>query len=159
MSDEFSIAKDNPGGAPSKYKPEYCQWLIDHMSKGLSLECFAAKIDVDPHTISNWIKTNAEFNAAAKIGAAKSQLWWEEQGIEGLYSTTEYSEVTGKPTGSKSMNATVWKFNMENRFKWSSQQKVEHSNPDGKLQPLVTITLPSNNREVSGATEKKDGES
>lgn len=32
-------------------------------------------------------------------------------------------------------NATVWIFNMKNRFGWRDKQDIEHSNPDGSMRP------------------------
>ena len=37
----FTADKErNPVGRPTKYKPEYCEMLIEHMSEGLSFESF-----------------------------------------------------------------------------------------------------------------------
>lgn len=118
------MAKKNPPGHPPQYKPEYCQMLIDHMSEGLSFESFAAKIDKCKQTIYVWTKKHSDFAEAKEIAFAKCQLFWESQGIDGLYSTTEMDE-DGKPVKSKSINATVWIFNMKNRFKWRDKQPDE----------------------------------
>lgn len=107
-----------PVGRPSKYKKEYCDLLIEHMSKGLSFESFAAVIKVNHDTIHEWCKVHKDFSDTKKEAFALSRLFWEQHGIDGLYSITEYDEKTGKPTRSKSMNATVWIFNMKNRFGW-----------------------------------------
>lgn len=112
-------------GRPSKYEERFCEELIDHMASGLSFESFAGKIEVNQDTLHEWAKNHPEFSEAKAIAYARNVLFWEEQGIEGLYSTTEYDEQTGKPTRSKAMNGQVWKYNMGNRLKWKEKQPDE----------------------------------
>lgn len=52
----------------NKYKPEYCNLLIEHMSKGLSFETFGTVIDVVRSTIYDWKLAYPEFAAAYKKG-------------------------------------------------------------------------------------------
>lgn len=59
------------GGRPSKYKPEYCQQLIEHMAKGNSFWSFAADCDCSFETLSNWTHEHPEFLEAKKTGMAK----------------------------------------------------------------------------------------
>lgn len=121
---EESKADAPKPGRPSKYKPEYCQQLIAHMTTGLSFDSFAAVIDVNQDTLHEWVKVHPDFSEAKKEAYSKNLLFWENHGIEGLYSTTEYDDK-GKPTSSKSINATVWIFNMKNRHKWRDKQPDE----------------------------------
>jgi len=44
----------NPVGAPSKYKPEYCDIVIKHGKEGKSLEQIALQLDVSYRTLCNW---------------------------------------------------------------------------------------------------------
>lgn len=122
-------------GAPSKYKPEFCQQLIDHMAKGLSFDSFSAIAGVNQDTLHEWAKTHEDFNEAKKIAYGQCLLFWEQHGIDGLYSTTVYDKKTGRPTSSKTLNSTVWVFNMKNRFKWRDKQ------PDENDQVNVNLTL------------------
>lgn len=120
MSEEI---KRSPG-QPSKYDPKYCDALTEHMAKGLSFETFAAVVGVHRDTLYEWVKAHPEFAEAKEEAFSKCQLFWEQQGVNGLYSVTEYNEK-GKPESSKSINATVWIFNMKNRFKWRDKQPDE----------------------------------
>ena len=113
-----------PKGRPSKYKPEYCQMLIDHMSKGFSFESFAGIVDVNRDTLFEWATAHDEFNEAKHLAFARNLIFWENVGIEGLYNQTDVDE-SGKTKSVKSLNATVWIFNMKNRHKWRDRQPDE----------------------------------
>lgn len=115
-------------GRPTKYLPEHCQMLIEHMATGLSFESFAAVAKVDRDTIYNWIEIHPDFSDAKKQAFEESRLFWEKKGIEGLFSESEYDANT-KISSSKSMNAAVWIFTMKNRFpeEWKDKHETEHS--------------------------------
>lgn len=100
-------------GRPSKYDPKYCDEVIAHMRQGLSFETFAAKIDVNRDTIYEWRNQHDEFSDAVKKGFDLSQTYWEQMGVAGM---------AGKI---KNFNATIWIFNMKNRFKWRDRQPEE----------------------------------
>jgi hypothetical protein len=119
-----TVETSQPVGRPTKYKPEFCEMLIDHMSEGYSFETFAAVVAVNRDTLYAWKDAHPEFSDAVKKAFDQCQWFWEQQGIKGLYSETEYDEK-GKPTTSKSINATLWIFNMKNRFKWRDRQPDE----------------------------------
>jgi len=120
-----------PAGQPTKFRPEYCAMLIEHMSRGLSFETFGAKIDVCRATIYNWEKENPEFLDAKKIAFDKCQLFWEEKCIEHIVSISE-NERDGQysKSSTKTLNTGAWIFNMKNRFKWTD--KSEPSTDDDK---------------------------
>lgn len=107
-----------PAGRPTKYRPEYCQQIIDHMAQGLSKEAFAGAIGVHKETIYNWAEANPEFSDAIKNGEQVCRLFWESLGIQGA-------------TGSDAFNATAWIFNMKNRFHEEWRDRHEHTGADG----------------------------
>lgn len=111
-----------PGGRPEKYRPEYCDMVIEHMEKGFSFESFAGVVDTCVDTLYEWGKRYPEFFEAKKKAFAKCRIFWEAKGVEGLFSETV---VDGRISKSKSMNSAIWIFNMKNRFRWTD--KVEHS--------------------------------
>ncbi len=127
------------GGRPTIYKPEFCDLLIDHMEKGFSYESFAGLIGVSKQTIYDWEKANQEFLDSKKIGVEKSRLFWETQGIEGIYTTEIFEQdENGSRSTKKALNSSVWIFNMKNRFKdeWRDKQEAELSgNVTGVLMP------------------------
>lgn len=119
-------------GRPSTYKPEYCEMLKDHMGKGFSYESFSAIVKSNRDTLYNWEKLFPEFSDAKKEAFEKSRLFWEDQGLKGLWEETEYDEK-GRPLKTKKLNSTVWIFNMKNRFGW--MDRVEHTGEEKK--PIV----------------------
>lgn len=90
---------------PSKYKREYQEIMIEHLSKGFSFESYAAKINVCRDTLYEWVKVHPEFSDAKKRGEAKSLLFWEQKFIENIQFP-------------KTFNTTGWIFLMKNRFRW-----------------------------------------
>lgn len=110
-----------PAGRPTKYKPEFCQDLIDHLKEGLSIECFGATlhaaygVHVCKDTVYEWCKVYPEFSDAKKVGESYSQMFWEHLGIKGAKG--DYIGFSG----------SAWIFNMKNRFKWRDQKEIEHS--------------------------------
>ena len=98
---------------PTKYKPEYCDKLIQHMSEGLSYESFAAVISVNRDTLYNWEKVHQEFFDAKKEGFSQNLLFWEKAGLAGM--------------ADKSFNSTVWIFNMKNRHMWKDKQEIDQN--------------------------------
>lgn len=105
-----------PVGRPDKYKPEYCELLIEHMGKGFSYDCFSASIpeSVTPQTVYAWEKKYPEFFEAKVKAFAENKKFWEQKGLEGLWNQT----------GVKTFNQKVWMLNMKNRFKWADRQEV-----------------------------------
>lgn len=95
-----------------KYHPEYCVQLIKHMSSGLSFASFAGYLKVTGTTLYNWLKNHPEFRDAREIGYEGARLFWEKKGIEGLKG---------------GLNATLWSFNMKNRFpnEWKDRQEIQ----------------------------------
>jgi hypothetical protein len=109
-------------GRPSKFKPEYCERLIQHMSEGLSFRSFAGEIDVCFDTLYEWEKVHKIFSDAKRLGVAKSLLTWERIGLADEMSTGTYC------------------FNMKNRFpdEWKDRhdvvQQTTHKSDDSVLE-------------------------
>lgn len=114
-----------PAGRPTKYKKRYCQDLIDHMSQGYSFESFAGLIGTTKDTIYAWSRKHKEFSDAKKAGTEASRMFWERMAVDNLINSTE---TRGKSSSSKSLNSTVWIFNMKNRFGW--RDRVENFDRD-----------------------------
>lgn len=113
-------------GRPPEYKPEYCQMLIDHMSKGFSYESFSAKIDTSRVTLYNWEKQYEEFLYAKRLGMERCQAWWEEQGHKGLFEEKDTPKL----------QASLWMFNMKARFRWKDTDPTPNEVPLSQ-QPLT----------------------
>ena len=109
-------------GRPTKYKEEYCQELVNHMSNGFSFESFAGIIEVCFDTLYEWKKVHPEFSEAHKKGLAVNLQYWEQAGIYGMKL-------------GKDFNTPVWIFNMKNRHKWRDKHEVVTSDGE-KEQPI-----------------------
>ena len=64
-------------GRPTKYKPEYCEQLVEHMKQGKSFWTFAAIIDVAWDTLTDWTHRHPEFLAAKRRGRVHEMEWWD----------------------------------------------------------------------------------
>jgi hypothetical protein len=64
---------------PTLYRPEYCDDVVDCLKDGHSLAAFAAKVDVAPKSIYDWMARHPEFADAVTRAQAKSVLWWERR--------------------------------------------------------------------------------
>lgn len=105
-------------GQPTKYRAEYCQMLIDHMSDGHSYESFAAIPRVHLDTLYQWEKDNPEFSEAKKT-ARVMQLLANEKMMRDI--------AKGKI---RNANATAAIFIMKNCHKWKDRHEVEFTTPD-----------------------------
>ena len=110
-------------GAPSKYKKEFCQMLITHMSKGLSFECFDAGKGIVKDTLYNWTKKHKAFSDAKKRGELLCQKFWEKMGISGMLNLPVI--YNGKLIQPKNFNAAIYIFNMKNRFGWTDRHTIQ----------------------------------
>ena len=103
-------------GAPTKYKPEYCEDIIEYMSKGHSLTAWCADKDIYKETAYNWMRDHHDFLDAFKKAQSKAQQHWENM----LHLT-----AAGKLKGN--LGAQI--FWMKNRFRdeWKDRQDLEFS--------------------------------
>ena len=114
------------GGRPTKYKPEYCQQLIKHMEGGLSYEAFAGTVGVSKQTIYDWEVANPKFLDAKSIAFEKSRVFWEKLAVDNIINKSDSNSWEGgSESKSRSINSTIWIFNMKNRFGWRDKQPGE----------------------------------
>lgn len=92
-------------GRPSKYRPEYCDMVVEHMSHGYGLETFAAKISVCKDTVYEWTKVFPEFSDAVERGRCASLRYWETIGILGTM-------------GKIKLNSRLFALQMANKHGW-----------------------------------------
>lgn len=114
----MSSKKNKRPGQPTKYRPEYCQMLIEHMTKVHSFESFAATINTDRTTLYNWCKSHPEFFHARKVAREQCVIGLENIG-KGL--------MTGKIKG----NTVAWLFFMKNLTSWRDDLPPEDEDLEG----------------------------
>lgn len=127
-------------GRPSKYKPEYCDQLIEHMKEGLSYDSFAGLIRVNDDTLREWEKKHSEFAAAKKEARRLQALFWEKLGR---------AAAAGKVEG---FNATAFVWMTKNMLGWREKTDLEVS---GKAGSPVEIKTSAEVRNLTDAELKK----
>jgi hypothetical protein len=110
----------NPVGRPTKYKEEYCEMIVEHMTNGDSAISFAKTIDVCMATLTQWQKDFPEFSVAYKKGQNYCEDHWMKEGQKGMWNTP----------GQKTLNTGVWAFYMKARFGWKDRQEISMGNAD-----------------------------
>ena len=117
-----------PAGRPSKYKPEYCEKVVEHLAEGASLTSFAAEIDVARSTINEWMGDYPEFSEACARAKAKCAAWWERTNRR-LALTGEGNQGACK-LGLTNMAADDWK-----------EKQLIGSDPDNPLPSGFDVKL------------------
>lgn len=139
-----AVAAEYEGkGRPTKYKPEHCQMLIDHMKTGYSFESFAAVINVNKDTIYEWSNSQPEFSEAKKIAFSLNLLFWEKMGMQGMWESND-KEAT-------KLNTALYIFSMKARHGWTDKPAEKPKEEVRNNQPQIVITLPDN-----GMSAKED---
>lgn len=121
-----------PAGRPTDYKPEFCEMLIEHMSKGLSFESFAGVVGSCRAVLYDWERKHKEFLDAKRKGTDLCLLFYETNGVEGMWDKEDYDAST-KIRTSKKLNDRVWRLNMANRFGWRENQTLQEKIVEKRL--------------------------
>jgi transposase-like protein len=111
-------------GAPTKYKEEFKDVLLDLMKKGASIEEICLEFDICIQTLYNWFDTYPDFLEAKKRGESFSKGWWLKQGRINLEN--------------KEFNYTGWYMNMKNKFGWTDRVANDHTTKGDKINPPIT---------------------
>lgn len=132
-----------PFGRPSKYRPEYCELLVQHMRQGLSFESFGAEVYAHKETLYQWVKRYPDFHDAKKMGTEFCRSFWERMGVAG---------AAGKIEG---FNNATWIYNMKCRFskEWRDIQQIQHT----QAEPVIIKRLNGETIELTARkTEDED---
>ena len=121
-----------PAGRPSKYRPEYCETVLELGAQGCSVVEMAAEIGVARNTLeTEWPAQHEDFLQAFAQARQLSQAWWEKQGRVNLVMAP----------GMGTFQATVWSRSMAARFPadWRENKGVEVTGANGG--PVQVMTL------------------
>lgn len=105
-------------GRPTKYRPEFCEAVIELGKTGASITEMACKLGVVKSSLWEWEKKFDEFSNALNLARQYSQMWWEKQGQLGLWVDNEGAKI----------NAAIWSRNMAARFPEDWREKRENTN-------------------------------
>lgn len=107
----------------SKYRPEFCQTVIEVGERGGWVAEMAEACDVHRHTFRAWEREHPEFAEALARAKQKAQAWFERVGRLGLTA--------------KQFNAVLWKYQMTGRHpeEYAERYRAELTGANG--QPLI----------------------
>jgi transposase-like protein len=114
------LTEKRPVGRPSKYKPEYCERVLQMAREtGAGPAEYAAEFDVARETLYDWAASHEEFSTVLKRAKDLEQAWWEQTGKKGLFADK--------------FNAMVWKTSMQSRFRpdYTERQQTELTGANG----------------------------
>lgn len=103
-------------------------------ASAVELRCLLGIGDTGWETL---IADNEYFYRTVKECKALCQVWWERQGRK-------------MSAGEAEGNATVWIFNMKNRFGWRDKTETEHTGSVGITQITRRIVKPSPESDGTG---------
>ena len=99
---ETATAK-RPVGRPSKYKPEFCERVIELASEGAGWAEYAADFGIDRPTLYDWAAAHPEFSTALTRAKVLEQAWFEREGRLNLKN--------------REFNANLWSKSVSARFR------------------------------------------
>lgn len=82
----------NPNPLHTKYKPEYCKLLIQHMKTGMSYESFGAEVGCGRSTIYQWEGVYPEWKAAKELALEAAQSYFEKRLVAKVSGSTTKNE-------------------------------------------------------------------
>ncbi len=131
MSNDNETTKPAPkrsGGHPTKYQPEYCETLIEHLGAGYSFESFAGLLRVNKSTIYNWLVLYPEFKEAKEVADGLSRLWAETQ-------------LKLQVQGDAKANPIPLIFFLKNRFpnEWRDRKEIDLKKDDENKSNNLTL--------------------
>lgn len=111
--------------APSKYKQEMCDQVLELMAQGMAKKAVAKEIGIAYQTFLNYIDQHTEFAAAVEEGDNLAEVYWQKQYEDG---------ALGK---NKDVQPAMMIMYMKNRFKWTDRS--EQTIASERLKPMEDI--------------------
>ena len=100
-----------PAGQPTKYKPEYCERVVDLGKEGKSRVQIAVTLEESRSVLDVWAEAHPKFLEALTRAKDCEQAVFEEKGFEALHDS--------------GFNSSVWKTSMAARFKQDYTERKE----------------------------------
>lgn len=115
------MANTKSSGRPTKFRKEFCQQLIDHMSQGLSFDTFAGRISVNPDSLYEWVKKFPIFSEAKKIATAKRNFLVESMYVQAA-TGAEVRDTKGRILKPNTAMMIYW---TKNTLGWSDKVEAQ----------------------------------
>jgi transposase-like protein len=111
--------KKRPVGRPSKYKPEFCERMLEMAAEGCGMAEYAAEFGIDRTTLFDWAASHEDFSTALTRAKIIEQSWWERE-----------ARLNVK---NKDFNANLWYRCAASRFRedYTERKSTEVSGPNG----------------------------
>lgn len=93
-------------GRPTKYRPEFCDAVLEVMGRGLSIEAVCGKLRVARSTFDEWRQRHEELAEAVAIGVAMRTAMLEEELLD---KTIPGPQVTARIFALKNAAPHEWK--------------------------------------------------
>lgn len=134
--------KKRPVGRPSKYKPEFCERILEMAAEGMSFAEYAAEFGVDRASMYRWSEEHEDFRTALTRAKILEQSWFEREARLNMRN--------------KEFNANLWYRCAASRFRddYTERKMTEVSGPGGgaikteTVAKIDTRTLDENQREI-----------
>jgi hypothetical protein len=120
----------------SKYKPEFCELLVEHMKQGYSFESFGATANTGKDTLLDWCNRWPEFKAAKKEGYTQALKYWEDlQKACTLRRPMTYRNKSGEVVAGSIPDRTMVIFALKTRFhaEWGERLAYKYEPEDYDL--------------------------
>jgi transposase-like protein len=123
------VKEKRPVGRPSKYKPEYCEQIIELGKLGKSIAQMASHFDVDKASIFRWSEEDEDFRTALARAKAHSQTWWENTAQQNM--------------DNRNFNAQLWLKSVASRFRddYTERQLTELTGANGGAVQVESKTV------------------
>lgn len=123
---------------PTKYKPEFCDTVVELGALGKSKAQMAAALGCSRMSIDEWCKEHKEFSDAIAHARDLAMAWWEDTGQRGMWQS---------PEGEK-LNPQLWSRSMAARFPddYRESNKVELTGKNGgpmQSQVIIATGVPT----------------
>ena len=124
------VKEKRPKGRPSKYRPEFCEQIIELGKLGKSIAQMASHFDVDKASIYRWSEESEDFRTALARARAHSQTWWENEAQKNM--------------DNRNFNAQLWLKSVASRFRddYTERQQTEITGANGgalKTESIVSF--------------------
>jgi hypothetical protein len=80
-----AVPEKRPVGRPSKYRPEFCDQVLEMAAEGKGPAGYAVKFEVDKASLYDWAAAHPDFSIALSRAKTIEQEWWEEKGRTGIF--------------------------------------------------------------------------
>jgi hypothetical protein len=155
--DKVTGAYNRPArGRPPKYRPQFCDEIIDLGKQGKSMAQMASYFDVSRGTIDVWAEAYPEFLEALKRAQAHAQDYWEQLGRDMLTADKFHSAVWTKIMQARFRQdyTEQTKTTIDYNGSVEVRHKVENTSPRQLARAVLSIIEKAAAENASKATEE-----